>query len=77
MASATIAGAGPKIIADAMKNVSEAETSALTPGILMAHAPAINPSAVKSSHSPGGGLVVSAYRDVTMVIAPKKITAPT
>ena len=77
MASATIAGAGPKIIADAMKNVSEAEMSALTPGIFTAHAPAISPSAVKSSHSPGGGLVTSAYSEVKMVTAPKTITAPT
>src|SRR5262245_6854945 len=54
-ARATIAGAGPKSIAEAMKKVSEAEMSALTPGILTAHTPATRPSAAKTSELVGGG----------------------
>src|SRR4030095_12458048 len=55
-AIATIAGAGLNSIADAMKNVSEAETSALTPGIFTAHAPATTPSAANTSVFIGGGV---------------------
>src|SRR5439155_6334686 len=56
IATMIIAGAGPKKIAEAMKNVSVTEKLAPTDAILIVNCPARSASATSSSQTKGGGI---------------------
>jgi hypothetical protein len=60
-----------------MKKVSEADTSALSPGIFTAQAPATRPSPANNNALSGGGCVAIACSEETIAAAPKTMTAPT
>ena len=74
IAARIVAGAAPKSIAAAMKNVSETDTFADTDAIFIVKTPETIASTPNSRHAAGCGVWTSAKSDRTMVAAPSAAT---
>ena len=72
-----VAGAGPNINADVMKNVSETENHAFVPGIRSGNRPATIASTASTNHSRGNGVDCRWTIDVPTTAAPSAVTSAT
>ena len=77
IATAIVAGAGPKKIAEAMKNVSVTEMLADSDAIFIVKRPVSSASAVNSSQTNVCGMCSSAGSDQTIAAAPIAMTERT
>src|SRR5579862_7877331 len=76
-ATVTVAGAGPKSIAEAIRKVSVTEKVAPTDAILSVNVPVTRAIAAKSAQTSGCGMRTSEGTDHAMAIAPAVTTART